>query len=145
MNYKPTIGLEIHIELSTDSKMFCNCSASYFGQSPNIHTCPVCLGLPGALPVPNKKAIEYLLKIGLALGGKVPNLSKFDRKNYFYPDLPKGYQISQFDLPFTSKLSLKIGPRTIKIERAHMEEDTAKLTHADGQTFIDFKFRRSSG
>ena len=138
MNYKPTIGLEIHIELSTNSKMFCNCSASYFGLSPNIHTCPVCLGLPGAMPVPNKKAIEFLLKIGLALGGKVPNLSKFDRKNYFYPDLPKGYQISQYDQPFTSKLSLKIGSRTIKIERAHMEEDTAKLTHADGQTFIDF-------
>ena len=138
MKYKPTIGLEIHVELNTNSKMFCNCSAKYFGLAPNTHTCPVCLGLPGAIPVPNQQAIKSLITLGLALGGKIPDKSKFDRKNYFYPDLPKGYQISQFDLPFTSALRLKVGERVIKIERAHMEEDTAKLTHAEGLTLIDF-------
>lgn len=137
-SFKPTIGLEIHVELSTQSKMFCCCSAQYFGAIPNTHVCPVCLGLPGALPVPNKLAIEYLLKLGLALGGSVPKISKFDRKNYFYPDLPKGYQISQYDVPFVFDLKLPIGNRVIRIERAHMEEDTAKLTHAESSTLIDF-------
>lgn len=138
MKYSPTIGLEIHVELSTQSKMFCNCSAKYFGELPNTHVCPVCLGLPGAMPVPNQQAIQSLIMLGLALEGTIPPASKFDRKNYFYPDLPKGYQISQFDLPFTSDLKLKISDRYIKIERAHMEEDTAKLTHTDGRTLIDF-------
>jgi aspartyl-tRNA(Asn)/glutamyl-tRNA(Gln) amidotransferase subunit B len=144
--YQPIIGLEIHVELKTKSKMFCACSAIHFGVKPNTHTCPICLGLPGSLPVPNRKAIELCVLTGMALNCKIPRLSKFDRKNYFYPDLPKGYQISQYDMPFCVNGRLNVETKRerkqIGINRVHLEEDTGKLIHAlvEGEkcTLIDF-------
>jgi aspartyl-tRNA(Asn)/glutamyl-tRNA(Gln) amidotransferase subunit B len=124
MSYEPVIGLEIHVQLKTRTKMFCGCELS-FGDRPNTHTCPVCLGLPGALPVVNARAIHYALLIGLALGCELAPRSIFHRKNYFYPDLPKGYQISQYDIPICS--GGRLGG--VRIHRAHMEEDAAKLVH----------------
>ncbi len=139
MKYEPVIGLEVHVELNTKSKMFCRCSADYFGKEPNTHTCPVCLGLPGALPYINKAAIDDCIKIGLALNCTVSEKSLFERKNYFYPDLPKGYQISQYRWPLcvNGKLTLDNG-QIIKINRVHQEEDTGKLSHPGGVTLIDF-------
>ncbi len=121
---EPVIGLEIHIQLATRTKMFCGCELS-FGDEPNLHTCPVCLGLPGSLPVANARAVHFGLMIGLALGSELAPRSIFHRKNYFYPDLPKGYQISQYDEPLC--LGGTLGE--IRIHRVHLEEDAAKLTH----------------
>ena len=122
--FEPVIGLEIHVQLKTRTKMFCGCELS-FGDPPNTHTCPVCLGLPGALPVANARAVHYALLIGLALGCEPAPRSIFHRKNYFYPDLPKGYQISQYDIPICA--GGRLGD--VRIHRAHLEEDAAKLVH----------------
>ena len=132
-DYEPVIGLETHVQLQTKSKMFCSCSANYVGAEPNTHVCPVCLALPGVLPVINQSAVEYALMAGQALNCQNPEATKFDRKNYPYPDLLKGYQISQYDLPFSVNGWLTVDvdgeTRRIGITRAHLEEDTAKLLH----------------
>ncbi len=137
----PTIGLEIHVQLLTRTKMFCGCELE-FGAEPNTHTCPVCLGHPGTLPVVNEQAIEYATRIAVALGCEVAPRSIFHRKNYFYPDLPKGYQISQYDIPYGSNGRLG----DVRIHRVHLEEDAAKLSHVgesgrihgSGASLVDF-------
>lgn len=139
--YKPVIGFEVHLQPKTKSKMFSDVSAEYFGKAPNTHVDPVSLGLPGAMPVPNKKAIEKCILLSLALHCDINKKTKFDRKNYFYPDLPKGYQISQYDLPFGYEGYLEFDiegdSRRIRITRVHMEEDTGKSIHEKDKTLID--------
>jgi len=132
--YEAVMGIECHVELKTETKMFCGCR-NVFGAEPNTNVCPVCLGLPGALPVPNRLALELLVKAGLAFGAEVPAFSKFDRKNYFYPDMPKDYQISQYDMPLTLGGAVRYWladgtQRSCRLTRIHLEEDTGKSTHA---------------
>ncbi len=139
MKYIPTIGLEIHAELNTQSKMFCSCKNDPLEKQPNVNICPVCTGHPGTLPVANEDAIKKVIQMGLALECEIAERSKFDRKNYFYPDLPKGYQISQYDMPLCGKGHLLIQGRDIHITRIHMEEDTGRLLHGGGDySLVDF-------
>ncbi|MFH1442160.1 MAG: Asp-tRNA(Asn)/Glu-tRNA(Gln) amidotransferase subunit GatB [Candidatus Omnitrophota bacterium] len=138
--YQPVIGLEVHAQLKTNSKIFCGCSTE-FGSEPNSQVCPVCLGFPGSLPVLNKTALDYAVKTGLALGCSIQNYTKFDRKHYYYPDLPKNYQISQYDLPVCKDgfLDIEIDGKTkrVRVRRAHLEEDAGKLMHQDKVSFVD--------
>jgi len=135
MEYKPTIGLEIHAELKTNSKMFCGCKNDPDEKRPNFNVCPICTAQPGTLPVANEEAIKKVIKTGLALNCSVSENSKFDRKNYFYPDLPKGYQISQYDQPLCTGGFLEIEGHKIRITRIHLEEDTGSLVHPDGTDY----------
>jgi aspartyl-tRNA(Asn)/glutamyl-tRNA(Gln) amidotransferase subunit B len=146
MDYEPVIGLEIHAQLKTKTKIFCACSAA-FGAAPNTHTCPVCLGMPGVLPVLNKKVVEYTLRMALATGCRIEAVSRFARKNYFYPDLPKGYQISQYELPIARNghVAVEVNGTThqIRITRIHMEEDAGKLSHDPGRAVSRVDFNRT--
>ncbi len=152
MNYLVTIGLEVHVQLKTHSKMFCACAVE-FGAAPNTHTCPVCLGLPGALPVMNHEALRMTVLTGLMLGCDIPPMSKFDRKNYFYPDVAKNYQITQYDQPFCTRGSvplhdlaypkdaqknIALANRKVPLVRIHLEEDVARSFHFETNTGIDF-------
>jgi aspartyl-tRNA(Asn)/glutamyl-tRNA(Gln) amidotransferase subunit B len=148
--YEAVIGIEVHCRPRTLSKMFCGCAADFDGAEPNSRVCPVCLGLPGALPVINRQAVEHVLATGLAIEASIPEATRWDRKNYFYPDLPKGYQISQYDLPLAAAGRLTFdtsdGPVTVRITRAHLEEDTARLQHMatpDGRRVSLVDFNRS--
>ncbi|MFC1656833.1 Asp-tRNA(Asn)/Glu-tRNA(Gln) amidotransferase subunit GatB [Patescibacteria group bacterium] len=151
-SFLTTIGLEIHIQLDTASKMFCRCSNEAAGKLPNSVACPICAGMPGTLPVPNSQAVEWSIKTALALDCKINMITKFDRKNYFYPDLPKGYQISQLDLPISEKGKLeivsigedkKIQKGFVGINRLHLEEDAGKLTHPKGENYSLVDFNRT--
>src|SRR6185437_5961819 len=145
MKYEPVIGLEVHAQLLTKTKLFCNCSTQ-FGSPPNANTCEVCLGMPGVLPVLNREAVNLAVRAALGLDCTVHERSQWSRKNYFYPDLPKGYQISQFDQPFATKGKLAIDDdgkkMTVGITRIHMEEDAGKNVHDDliagHRSFVDF-------
>ena len=147
--WEAVIGIEVHCQLRTTSKMFCPCSTAYDGAAPNTHVCPVCLGLPGTLPTINRRAVELVIATGLAIEATIPERTQWERKNYFYPDLPKGYQISQYAIPLAADGRLTVetsdGPFTVAIRRAHLEEDTAKLVHGDAAgaggartTLVDF-------
>ena len=145
MSYEVVIGMEVHAQLLTKTKLFCSCSTSY-GASPNTQVCPVCISLPGVLPVLNKKAVEFVVRTGLALNCEIARMSLFSRKNYFYPDLPKNYQISQYDLPlcFNGYLDLSLNSKTerVKIRRVHLEEDAGKLLHS-GSSFSEVDLNRT--
>ncbi len=145
--YEAVIGIEVHAQLRTASKMFCSCSADLRDAAPNTRTCPVCLGMPGVLPVINRRAVELVLATGVAIDAELTAVTRWDRKNYFYPDLPKGYQISQYDLPLCARGRLTFdtseGPFTVRIRRAHLEEDTARLQHTTDEhgrriSLVDF-------
>jgi aspartyl-tRNA(Asn)/glutamyl-tRNA(Gln) amidotransferase subunit B len=144
--YEAVIGIEIHCQLKTVSKMFCGCSTDIDGAAPNSHCCPVCLGLPGTLPTINKAAVEWVIATGFAIDGEVATTTRWDRKNYFYPDIPKGYQISQYQLPLVANGKLTFdtseGPFTVRVRRAHLEEDTGRLIHVEQNgrrvSLIDF-------
>src|SRR5258707_2503687 len=134
-SYTTIIGLEVHVQLSTASKLFCGCS-TMFGAEPNTQTCPVCIGMPGTLPVMNREAFRLSLKTAIALNCEIPSFTKWDRKQYYYPDLPKNYQISQYDLPMSQAGRLEISDskggfesKTVRIRRAHLEEDSGKMLH----------------
>lgn len=141
MIYEPVIGLEVHVQLKTKTKAFCGCSTE-FGKAPNTQVCPVCLGFPGSLPVLNEAALDYAIKVALALNCKISQLTKFDRKNYFYPDLPKNFQISQYDVPLSGAGFLEIDTaaktKRIGITRVHLEEDAGKLIHKENVSLVDF-------
>ena len=146
MQFEPVIGLEVHAQLKTKTKIFCNCSTA-FGAPPNTHTCPVCLGMPGVLPVLNKKVVDFTLRMALATHCEVNPESRFARKNYFYPDLPKGYQISQYELPIAKNGWITIATNgdknKIGINRIHMEEDAGKLIHAPDRPVSRVDFNRT--
>lgn len=134
MEYRTTIGLEIHAELSTESKMFCGCKNDPEEREPNVNVCPVCMAHPGTLPIVNREAVRQVLRVGAALGSNLADYTEFDRKSYFYPDIPKGYQISQYEYPFVSGGSLN----NVEVTRVHLEEDTARSSHEGNESLVDF-------
>ena len=144
--FETFIGLEVHVQLNTNSKMFCSCR-NRFGDEPNSNVCPVCLGYPGAMPVMNKLAVEYTVRAGLMLDCEIPHYCTFDRKSYFYPDMPKNYQITQFDKPFCQGGLVPIvvngEEKTIRMRRIHLEEDVAKNTHFESRSGVDDPSRGS--
>ncbi|MFH0820495.1 MAG: Asp-tRNA(Asn)/Glu-tRNA(Gln) amidotransferase subunit GatB [Candidatus Peregrinibacteria bacterium] len=143
MEYEPVIGLEVHARIKSKTKLFCRCSNDFFNAAPNSHVCPICMGFPGMLPLPNGEAIQQGIKAAVALGCAIPEFSKFDRKSYFYPDLPKGYQISQYDKPVSEKgkITIRLADGILKpigITRLHLEDDAGKLTHTEKGTLVDY-------